>query len=120
MVILLGIIIGTVLLFNRGVEVIDLVGWTENDAQLWAREKGVNLQVEKEYSDEVEAGKVISQSVAKGMRIKKGEFIKIVVSLGHDLSVTLPLPDLMSMTKEEIEAWAAENFMAKVRITAGT
>ncbi|HHZ13939.1 MAG: PASTA domain-containing protein [Caldicoprobacterales bacterium] len=117
-VILLGIIIGTVLLFNRGVEVIDLVGWTENDAQLWAREKGVNLQVEKEYSDEVEAGKVISQSVAKGMRIKKGEFIKIVVSLGHDLSVTLPLPDLMSMTKEEIEAWAAENFMAKVRITA--
>jgi hypothetical protein len=62
-VILLGIIIGTVLLFNRGVEVIDLVGWTENDAQLWAREKGVNLQVEKEYSDEVEAGKVISQSV---------------------------------------------------------
>ena len=40
-----------------------------------------------------------------------------MVSLGHDLSVTLPLPDLMSMTKEEIEAWA-ENFMAKVRITA--
>jgi beta-lactam-binding protein with PASTA domain len=117
-VILLAIIIGTVLLFNRGVEAIDLVGWTENDAQLWAREKGINLQVEKEYSDEVEAGKIISQSVTKGTRIKKGEFMQVLVSLGHDLSVTLPLPDLMSMTKEEIEAWAAENFMAKVRITA--
>ena len=70
-VILLAIIIGTVLLFNRGVEAIDLVGWTENDAQLWAREKGINLQVEKEYSDEVEAGKIISQSVTKGTRIKK-------------------------------------------------
>ena len=116
--ILLAIIIGTVLLFNRGVEAIDLVGWTENDAQLWAREKGINLQVEKEYSDEVEAGKIISQSVTKGTRIKKGEFMQVLVSLGHDLSVTLPLPDLMSMTKEEIEAWAAENFMAKVRITA--
>ena len=115
---LVALIIGLLLIFNRGVEVIDLSGWTENDAQLWARDNGVILQVEKEYNDEVEAGKVISQSVAKGTQVKKGEFIKLTVSLGHDLTVTLPLPDIMSMTKEEIEAWAAENFMAKVRITA--
>ena len=48
-------------------------------------------------------------------RIKKRRFIKVLVSLGHDLSVTLP--DLMSMTKEEIEAWAARK-LHKVRITA--
>ncbi len=115
---LIAIIVVFLLLFNQGVEVIDLSGWTENDAQLWARDNGINLQVEKEYSDDVEAGKVISQSVPKGSKVKKGEFIKVIVSLGHDLTVKLPLPDIMSMTKEEIEAWAAENYMAKVRITA--
>ena len=33
------------------------------------------------------------------------------------MTVTLPLPDIMSMSKEEIEKWAQDNFMAKVRIT---
>lgn len=117
-VVFAAIVIGLLLFFNRGVEVIDLTGWTENDARLWANENGLMLQIEQEYSDEFEAGKIISQSLPKGTKVKKGEFIKVVVSLGHDLSVTLPLPDFMSMTKEEIEAWAEENYMARVRITA--
>lgn len=116
-VILVAIVIGVLFFFNRGVEVIDLTGWPENDARLWANDNGVILQIEQEYNDDFEAGKIISQSVPKGTKVKKGEFIKVVVSLGHDLSVTLPLPDFMSMTKEEIEAWAEENYMARVRIT---
>ena len=114
---LVAIVIVLLILFNSGIEVIDLTGWTENDARLWANDNGVILQIEQEYNDDIEAGKIISQSVPKGTRVKKGELIKVVVSLGHDLSVTLPLPDFMSMTKEEIEAWAAENYMARVRIT---
>ena len=43
--------------------------------------------------------------------------MKLIISAGHDLSVTLPIPDFMSMTRQEIDAWAAENFMTKVRIT---
>jgi len=108
---------GLVLLLNRGVEMIDLTNWTENDAQLWARNNGIMLQIEREYNDEYEEGRVMSQSVSPGDRVKKGEFVKLVVSSGHDLSVTLPIPDFMSMTRQEIEAWAAENFMTKVRIT---
>jgi beta-lactam-binding protein with PASTA domain len=117
-VVLVGIIVGLLFLFNRGVEVLDFTGWTENEVQLWARDNGVILQIEQEYNDEFEAGRVISQSVSKGTQVKKGQFVKLTVSLGHDLTVTLPLPDIMSMTKEEIETWAAENFMTKVRITA--
>ena len=117
-VVFAAIVIGLLLFFNRGVEVIDLTGWPENDARLWANDNGVILQIEQEYNDDFEAGKIISQSLPKGTKVKKGEFIKVVVSLGHDLSVTLPLPDFMSMTKEEIEAWAEENYMARVRITA--
>lgn len=114
---LVALIVGLIIFFGRGVKVIDLSDWTENDAQLWAKDNGLVLQVEKEYSDEVEEGRIISQDLAEGEQVKKGGFIKVIVSLGHDLTVRLPLPDIMSMTKEQVEAWAAENFMAKVRIT---
>ncbi|NLC44113.1 MAG: PASTA domain-containing protein [Clostridiales bacterium] len=105
------------MLLNRGIEMVGLVGWTENDAQLWARNNGILLQIEQEYNDDMEAGKVLSQNVAEGTQVKKGEFVKLTVSLGHDLSVTFPIPDIMSMTKNEIDTWAAENFMTKVRVT---
>lgn len=106
-----------VLFLNRGIEMIDLTNWTENDAQLWARNNGIMLQIEHEFNDEYEEGRVMSQSVPPGSRVKKNEFVKLIVSAGHDLSVTLPIPDFMSMTRQEIEAWAAENFMTKVRVT---
>jgi beta-lactam-binding protein with PASTA domain len=116
--VILGAVIGVLSLLNRGVEVIDFTAWTKNNAQLWANEKGVKLQIEEEYNDSQETGKVVSQNIPKGSRVQQGDFIKLTVSLGHDLTVKLSLPDLKSMTKEEVEDWAAKNFMAKVRITA--
>ncbi|NLA83199.1 MAG: PASTA domain-containing protein [Clostridiales bacterium] len=116
-ILLVCVITGIFLLLNRGIEMIQLVGWTESDAQLWARNNGVMLQISKEYNDEYEEGVIFSQNIPEGTRIKKGDFVAVTVSLGHDLSVTLPIPDFLSMTKEEIEAWAAENYMTRVRIT---
>jgi eukaryotic-like serine/threonine-protein kinase len=102
---------------SRGFALEDFHDWALTDAQLWASDHGVNLQIEKIYNDEFDEGKVISQNPAAGTMIKKGSFIRVTASLGHDLSVELPLPDLMEMTKDEIDAWVAENFMTKVRIT---
>ncbi|NLB42091.1 MAG: PASTA domain-containing protein, partial [Clostridiales bacterium] len=116
-VVLALIIFSIYLLLNRGIEMVNIVGWTENDAQLWARNNGILLQVEQEYNDDMEAGKVLSQNVAEGTQVKKGEFVKLAVSLGHDLSITLPIPDIMTMTKNDIDTWAADNFMTKVRVT---
>ncbi len=116
-VVLALIIFGIYLLLNRGIAMVNLVGWTENDAQLWARNNGILLQVEQEFNDDMEAGRVLTQNVAEGTQVKKGEFVKLTVSLGHDLSITLPIPDIMSMTKNEVDKWAAENFMTKVRVT---
>ena len=76
-VVLLVIAIGVYFLMNRDIEVVDLTDWTENNAQLWARENGVILQIEEEYSDEVEAGKVISQSVPAGSKIKKAILLSL-------------------------------------------
>ena len=78
---LVALIVGLIIFFGRGVKVIDLSDWTENDAQLWAKDNGLVLQVEKEYSDEVEEGRIISQDLAEGEQVKKGGFIKVIVSL---------------------------------------
>ncbi len=115
--IILCVIFGIIFILNRGAKLIDFTGWTENDAQLWARNNGILLQVEKKYNDDYEAGKVLVQHTEPGTRVKKGDFVLLEVSLGHDPSVTLPLPDIMSMTKDEIDQWAAQNYMSRVRIT---
>ena len=111
------VIVTLVLVLGGGAEVLDFENWEQSDVQLWANENGVKLQIEEQYSDVFDEGRVMSQSMLPGDKIKKGEFLKITVSKGHDLSVTLELPDLLSMTKQEVEAWAQENYMTKVRIT---
>ena len=117
-----GVIVAAVIimivLLSGGVKVIDLTGWSITDARLWADENGVMLKEEETYNDQYDEGVVITQDPAPGSRVDKGDFVNITVSLGHDLSVTLPLPDLMSMTVDQVEAWAEENYMTKVRITS--
>lgn len=106
-----------ILLSQRGIHVIDLSGWPLSDAQLWADDQGIRLQMMEEYNDDVPSGRIISQDPKPGEKLKKGDFLKVTVSLGSDPNVLLPLPDLLSMTLEEVEAWAQENHMTRVRIT---
>ncbi len=92
-------------------------GWELNDVQLWADENSVLLRTEEEFSDTIAQNIVISQSPAAGETVGNGEFLQLVVSAGPDLSILVPVPDIMNMTVNEVEAWAAENLMTKVRIT---
>ena len=117
-VVVAGIILALVLLLNQGIEVIDFTNWTLNDAQLWAQENGVRLQVEEQFNDQYDKSRIFAQNPAKGEKAQKGSFVKLTVSKGHDPEFALELPDLMSMTKAEIDQWAEANFMEKVRVTA--
>ncbi len=92
-------------------------GWELNDVQLWADENSVLLRTEEEFSDTIAQNTVISQNPAAGETVGNGEFLQLVVSAGPDLSILVPVPDIMNMTVSEVEAWAAENLMTKVRIT---
>lgn len=115
--IILALALFLIWLFTRGTAAVDLTGWALNDAKLWAGDNGIRLQIEEAFDDTFAADKIIRQDPLPGTSLKKGDFLKVTVSLGHDLSVTLPLPDLLVMTMGEVEAWAEENFMTKVRIT---
>ena len=106
-----------VLVLGGGIEVRDFINGKLSDAQLWANENGMIITTENAYSDTVQEGYVIDQDTEAGSKVKKGSFIKLTVSLGPDLTVTLPLPDLTAMTADEVQKWADDNFMTKVRIT---
>ncbi len=114
------IIIVLILVFtlNKGVTIVDMVNWSESDVKLWATENGVIVRVENAYSETIEDGNVITHVPAEGEELASGNFIEIIVSEGPDLSVMIPVPDIENMTMTEVEAWADENLMTKVRVTS--
>lgn len=111
------IVILILMLSNTGVTVPDLRGWKLSDVSLFASQNGIVMQIDREFSDIVEAETVISQSLEQGEKIRAGEPMKVVVSAGHDPAVTIDLPDIMAMTIEQVEKWAADNYLAKFRLT---
>ncbi len=113
-------IVLAILLLGRGKALPAMDGWSTSEAEFWASENKVNVRVEKIYSDEISSGTVISQSPIAGERVGGGEFLTITISDGPDLSTMVFVPDIMSMTMAEVEAWADENFMTTVRITTQT
>ncbi len=68
----------------KTVQVPNLSGKTEQEAKTELQNlKLTPGTVSKEYSDSVEEGKVISQSVAAGTEVKEGTSVNIVISLGR-------------------------------------
>lgn len=114
LIIIIAIII---FIFTLGTKLPNMTGWTKSEAELWANENNVIIRTESVFSDEVESSKIISQSPQEGEKIKKGEFLELVISSGPDYSILVEVPDLMSMSMAEVEAWASDNLMTKVRIT---
>ena len=112
MKIIIGVIAGIVLvsvvliiiMVNRKSVVPDFVGHTTAEAKQIAREAGVTLVEKKEYSSEVE-GCVISQDIAKGMKVKRKASVGITVSKGKEMTV---LPEFVGETLDDARAMAAE------------
>ncbi|MBO4213420.1 MAG: Stk1 family PASTA domain-containing Ser/Thr kinase [Lachnospiraceae bacterium] len=75
------------LVISRGpesVEVPDVTNMTESEARAALTAAGFSVTVTSEYSDQVEAGRVISQSIAGGKTAAPASTIKIIVSLGPE------------------------------------
>ena len=113
---LAGLVLRLFILLGRGVTVIDLEGWTLADARLWASDAGLHLKISEQYDDTYAAQLVFAQQPQPGAVRRKKDFLEIFVSLGHDLSGSLPIPPFAQMELAELEAWAEENFLTRFRL----
>ncbi|MBQ6478775.1 MAG: PASTA domain-containing protein [Erysipelotrichaceae bacterium] len=73
--------------------------------EAWAKNKKIDLTKTEAYSDKVEAGYVISQSVEAGKAINEGDNLHVVVSLGKAIF----MPDMYEWTENQISAWCSKN-----------
>lgn len=61
---------------------------------------GIPYEIEREYSDTFEEGKVISQSVKEGDTLNEGDKVKLIISKGQEMGV---VPDVVGMVADEAE-----------------
>lgn len=73
---------------------------TESDAEAALKDAGLNGSASEEYSDDVEAGRVISQSIDPGSKVEKGTTVSYVVSKGPETKY-VRVPDLRGMTESQ-------------------
>lgn len=78
---------------------------TYAEFEAWATPKKIKLNKTESYSDTVEAGIIISQSVKENEKVKAGDTVNVVVSKGKGIKV----PDFTLMTKTEVKEWITEN-----------
>ncbi len=82
-------------------EMVSLLGLSEEEADKIAKEKGFQINViDSKSSSEYDSGLIMKQNVEKGVRIKKGYPVGVVISLG---SKTSTVPMLINRTVSEAE-----------------
>lgn len=79
---------------------------SEFDALIWLKRNGFNYKIEYDFSATIKKGFVIKQSVKSGDKANpNADTITITISKGKKIVV----PDLLSMSVEDIVKWIAEN-----------
>lgn len=91
---------------NQGIPVPDVVGMEQAQAEDILRTEGFQVEVEKEeYSDIVEAGKVIEQKPEAGSKLKREGTVRLVISRGSN---KVAVPDLIGQSESFAQSKLAE------------
>lgn len=109
-----------ILTISKGVEdlvVPNVYGLTEADAQLKLDEKNLKYELEYVADEEIDKGLVISTDPARGVSVKGGDTVKIVVSDGPDTS-EVDVPNLINMTEKEASAALEEKGLVLGTVTS--
>lgn len=95
--------IGTEVTTETGIALPDIKGATLEEAKQKLDEVGAKYEIEEQYSDTVEQGKVISQDPASGVKydVEKNRPVKIVISKGVKM---VKVPKVIGLTYEEAVA----------------
>lgn len=90
------------------VAVPDLLSKAESEAKELLEKNNLSGEADYKYSNDVDAGKVISQDPKPGMRVDEGSKVSYVVSLGTEETM-IRVPKLTGRTLEEAKALLEEN-----------
>ncbi len=82
-------------------EMPDIVGKTQEAAEASLSQCGLNVSLGYGKSNDIPKGSVISQSVAAGASVRKGNVITITICTGRE---TYPVPNVVGKTKADAEA----------------
>lgn len=69
------------------VSIIDFNTITRDEVQVWFDNNKINGKITEEYSDTIEKGNLISQSISAGKTAHEGDKINVVYSLGKEPSM---------------------------------
>ena len=87
------------------IKVVKFVGLTKTEALKAAKQANIELKLEEDYNDEVEAGIVVEQSIEEDTEVLAGSEITLKISLGIE---QVEVPDLTGLSEEEAKAKIAE------------
>lgn len=87
------------------IEIIDFTNKDELYATSWLKKYGFKYEIKEDYSDEIEAGYVIDQSVKNEIKNPLTDTITLTISKGKKILA----PDLGDMAIGDINDWAIEN-----------
>ena len=118
---LLALLAGLYFLFLAPkIEMPDFLGRTKNDVAAWVKQQEIEpsgIIFEEVYDFDTEEGTILSQSVEAGKKVKENVKLNFTVSLGADPDESIRVPDVGSMSKEEIQNWIAANKLQKTKIS---
>lgn len=94
----------------KDLKAINFSNLSEKEVLEWKTKNGVEdskFTISYEFSEEVEKGYVVYQSVKENESIKDG--ITIVISNGSDPDLELELPSITNLSLEEVKKWLEDN-----------
>jgi serine/threonine-protein kinase len=94
-----------------------VVGLPEQQAKDALTAKGLKFTTDRQASDTVAEGLVISQDPGEGQRIREGETVALVISLGRGLTT---VPDLAGLTQDQALTKLEEAGLQLGRVLRGT
>lgn len=73
--------------------------------EAWAKTKKIKIEKRESFSDTVDEGYIISQSVPAGRNMKEGDTLTVVVSKGK----AVYMPNMYEWHEAQISAWCSKN-----------
>ena len=93
----------TVALAPAMVQVPDVVGKTRDEASATISDAQLGFDSTTAYNDDVEEGRVISQSIGAGTSVKAGTTVSVQVSLGSKPADDVAVPDVTTFSWSDAE-----------------